>query len=79
MIKIELYFSSKFKCAVVDCFHGPVKPGCYRKNSPLQCCPGEEVCREYFAIVIRNKIVENVCTCLEKIILKNIKFKSFFS
>ncbi|XP_012539782.2 kielin/chordin-like protein isoform X1 [Monomorium pharaonis] len=35
-----------FNCAIVDCFHGPVKPGCYRKNSPLHCCPGEEVCPE---------------------------------
>ncbi|XP_057337825.1 kielin/chordin-like protein [Microplitis mediator] len=35
-----------FKCAVVDCFFGPVKPNCYRKNSPLECCPGEEVCPE---------------------------------
>jgi len=35
-----------FNCAIVDCFTGPVTPGCYRKHSPLQCCPGEEVCPE---------------------------------
>ncbi|XP_044575994.1 kielin/chordin-like protein [Cotesia glomerata] len=35
-----------FNCAIVDCFHGPVKPGCYLRNSPSQCCPGEEVCPE---------------------------------
>ncbi|XP_039312601.1 uncharacterized protein LOC105201363 isoform X2 [Solenopsis invicta] len=36
---------AKFICAEVDCFNGPTQPGCYRKNSPLRCCPGEEVCR----------------------------------
>ncbi|KAK0178123.1 hypothetical protein PV328_002102 [Microctonus aethiopoides] len=35
-----------FNCAIVDCFHGPVKPGCYRKKNPGRCCPGEEVCPE---------------------------------
>ncbi|KAL0132314.1 hypothetical protein PUN28_000240 [Cardiocondyla obscurior] len=37
---------ASFNCAIVDCFHQSPKPGCYRKNSPLQCCPGEEVCPE---------------------------------
>jgi hypothetical protein len=37
---------AKFTCASVDCFQPPPRPGCYRKNSPLQCCPGEEVCPE---------------------------------
>ncbi|XP_074106913.1 kielin/chordin-like protein isoform X1 [Cotesia typhae] len=37
---------AKFICAQVDCFYGPVTPGCYRKISPSQCCPGEEVCPE---------------------------------
>ncbi|XP_011641422.1 uncharacterized protein LOC105429889 [Pogonomyrmex barbatus] len=37
---------ASFICAVVDCFHPPPRPGCYRKNSPLNCCPGEEVCPE---------------------------------
>ncbi|KAK0181478.1 hypothetical protein PV327_003759 [Microctonus hyperodae] len=37
---------AKFNCAIVDCFHGPAKPGCYRRNRPDRCCPGEEVCPE---------------------------------
>lgn len=43
----NIYFSSEFKCSLVDCFLPPPKPGCYRKNSALNCCPGEEVCRKY--------------------------------
>ncbi|XP_018400827.1 PREDICTED: kielin/chordin-like protein isoform X1 [Cyphomyrmex costatus] len=35
-----------FNCAIVDCFHGQAKPGCFIKNFPLKCCPGEEVCPE---------------------------------
>ncbi|XP_012059219.1 PREDICTED: kielin/chordin-like protein [Atta cephalotes] len=35
-----------FNCAIVDCFHGQAKPGCYRTNYPLKCCPGDEVCPE---------------------------------
>ncbi|XP_029659621.1 kielin/chordin-like protein [Formica exsecta] len=35
-----------FTCAIVDCFFGSVKSGCYRQRSPLHCCPGEEICPE---------------------------------
>ncbi|XP_057328661.1 kielin/chordin-like protein [Microplitis mediator] len=35
-----------FNCATVNCFQGPVKPGCYRDNSPVECCPGNEACPE---------------------------------
>ncbi|KAL0132317.1 hypothetical protein PUN28_000241 [Cardiocondyla obscurior] len=35
-----------FVCAVVDCFQRPPKPNCYRRNSPLRCCYGEEICPE---------------------------------
>ncbi|XP_011684391.1 PREDICTED: kielin/chordin-like protein [Wasmannia auropunctata] len=37
---------AEFNCAIVDCFSPPVRPGCYRRDSPLNCCPGEEVCPE---------------------------------
>ncbi|XP_011869483.1 PREDICTED: kielin/chordin-like protein [Vollenhovia emeryi] len=37
---------ASFNCAIVDCFQGPVPPGCYRQNSPLLCCPGKDVCPE---------------------------------
>ncbi|KAL6429458.1 hypothetical protein ACFW04_008251 [Cataglyphis niger] len=37
---------ASFTCAVVDCFFGPANPGCYRKRSPLSCCPQEEICPE---------------------------------
>ncbi|XP_044021319.1 uncharacterized protein LOC122861174 isoform X2 [Aphidius gifuensis] len=43
-----------FNCAVVDCFHGPIKPGCYLKNSPLNCCPGEEVCRKSSTMIYKD-------------------------
>lgn len=33
-----------FICAIVDCpFFGSEQPGCYRKRSPLDCCPGHEL------------------------------------
>ncbi|KAG7199608.1 hypothetical protein KM043_014211 [Ampulex compressa] len=32
-----------FNCAIVDCFHGPINPGCYMKHKPTGCC-GEIVC-----------------------------------
>ncbi|XP_036144305.1 uncharacterized protein LOC105837357 [Monomorium pharaonis] len=36
-----------FKCTPVVCSNnGTVKPGCYRRNTALNCCPGEEVCLE---------------------------------
>ncbi|XP_032674879.1 kielin/chordin-like protein [Odontomachus brunneus] len=34
-----------FTCAVIDCFSVP-HPGCYRRKSPLDCCPGETICPE---------------------------------
>ncbi|XP_025269544.1 kielin/chordin-like protein [Camponotus floridanus] len=34
-----------FNCAVVDCWFGLVHPGCYRKRSPLSCCPLEQICQ----------------------------------
>ncbi|XP_011167658.1 uncharacterized protein LOC105201365 [Solenopsis invicta] len=38
---------ASFRCAEVDCpTFEPARAGCYRKNSPLWCCPGEEVCPE---------------------------------
>ncbi|XP_043473204.1 uncharacterized protein LOC122505562 isoform X2 [Leptopilina heterotoma] len=37
---------ASFNCAIVDCFHGPVKPGCYLDNTASHCCPGEEICPE---------------------------------
>ncbi|XP_011167649.1 uncharacterized protein LOC105201359 [Solenopsis invicta] len=36
---------ASFRCAEVDCpTFEPARAGCYRKNSALSCCPGEEVC-----------------------------------
>ncbi|KZC04274.1 hypothetical protein WN55_02163, partial [Dufourea novaeangliae] len=35
-----------FICAIVDCFHGSSKPGCFFRRSPNLCCAGEEVCME---------------------------------
>ncbi|XP_074114878.1 LOW QUALITY PROTEIN: uncharacterized protein LOC141537656 [Cotesia typhae] len=31
---------------VLDCFYGHITPGCYLRNTPSECCPGEEVCPE---------------------------------
>ncbi|XP_043277607.1 uncharacterized protein [Venturia canescens] len=34
----------RFTCAIVDCFHGPVTPGCYLPHNATDCCAGPEVC-----------------------------------
>ncbi|XP_015603937.1 kielin/chordin-like protein isoform X2 [Cephus cinctus] len=38
--------SAHFTCAIVDCFFGPVQPGCYRKRNVTECCPGPVICPE---------------------------------
>lgn len=43
------FFRAQFSCAAVDCPEEEnIPPGCYTRQSALDCCSNGVICRKYF-------------------------------